>query len=145
MSANNPHGVLGTAPSSCVSVPFSLPMATDHLALCYFITEYIIPDAGECSPGHLDCLPELYQESRQPCFRLAMLAAANMAAFNRWGSATFWTESRRQYGLSLTALRSAMNSDENALTDDILTAALLLHMFVVSSMGSQSTLSHNTD
>ncbi|OOF96817.1 hypothetical protein ASPCADRAFT_515024 [Aspergillus carbonarius ITEM 5010] len=81
--------------------------------------------------GHLEFLPELYQEKgSDPCLRHAILSVSYLSLFNTARVNELYVNARKHYGVALKSLTAALSNKETSGQDETFAAALFLSMFI---------------
>ncbi len=104
----------------------------EQIALGLFADQYILQSAGENLPGHLSYLPELLVEQQSSCLRFALLAVAQLLAFNVLHDPKFWTAAKQNYAQAVSQLRQGLSTTEVATSDDTFVSVYLLTLYSVS-------------
>ena len=124
------------------SPPAAITPCLEWQSLCYFFHQHVLPTQRSPCEGHLEFLPELYQEKgSDPCLRHAILSVSYLSLFNTARVNELYVNARKHYGVALKSLTAALSNKETSGQDETFAAALFLSMFIVSPTFSWTTLS----
>ncbi|PYI07727.1 hypothetical protein BO78DRAFT_365988 [Aspergillus sclerotiicarbonarius CBS 121057] len=119
------------SPSRPPSPPAAITPCLEWQSLCYFFHQHVMPTQKSPCEGHLEFLPELYQEKgNDPCLRHAVLSVSYLSLFNTARVNELYVNARKHYGIALKSLTTALNSKETSTQDETFAAALFLSMFI---------------
>lgn len=109
-----------------------LSYSSEQQALCFFIHQHVLPPEEPDINGHMAFLPDLLRDRLDsPCLQHAALGVSYLALGCRTGSQELHMEARRNYGKSLSSLRSILSSPNVVMDDAVFAAVLLASLFVV--------------
>ena len=114
-----------------LSIALPLDVSYEQVSLCYFVRRFVSPNGGDSFPGHLNCLPDLYNQYAPGALETATLSVAQMAAYNQFGATKFRLQSYQNYGNAVRTLQKAILSQEGVTDDKVLATVLLLCAFKV--------------
>lgn len=100
--------------------------------MCNFLHHMVLKvDRSPCQ-GHLAFLPALIEEKgNDPCLKHAIMSISYLILANTSGDRSLHIKARKDYGLSLEHLNTALGSREHAVKDETLASCLLLSIFFV--------------
>ncbi|KAH8689003.1 hypothetical protein BGW36DRAFT_76089 [Talaromyces proteolyticus] len=100
-------------------------------ALCFFVNQYRISAGSDGAAGFLDFLPGLMRSPKEDdSLNFALGAVSNLVLYNRIGVKSLYVDARKSYGAALASINTALGSSQEASSDRIFAAVLLLSLFI---------------
>jgi hypothetical protein len=110
----------------------AIPLCTGSQSLCSFMNRIVISVHLSPCEGYLAFLPKLYRERNDDaCLKHAILSVSYLTLSREHKSQKLEIQAQKNHGLSLGLLKTALESQESVVIDEILTACLLLSVFYV--------------
>ncbi|RAK95286.1 Zn(II)2Cys6 transcription factor [Aspergillus ibericus CBS 121593] len=123
--------VLTNSSPRAPSPPAAITPCLEWQSLCYFFHQHVLPTQKSPCEGHLEFLPELFQEKgNDPCLRHALLSVSYLSLYNTARLNELYVNARKHYGIALKSLTTALNGTETSSQDETFAAALFLSMFI---------------
>lgn len=125
--------IVHTQPTAHKSRPVAaIPSSADWQSLCSFMNRIVLPVHRSPCEGYLAFLPKLYRErSDDACLKHAILSVSYLTLSREHKSHRLDIQARKNHGISLGLLKTALESQDSVIKDEILTACLLLSIFYV--------------